>query len=280
VDLDELTYYATPGPMTAMPPDAGALPSDAAGVRAVVPDLFVHTAWVNAYGLPAATVDARSTHTAEELVRAVRELADRPLDAPREPAERVGVVCRHFSTFAVALLRAAGVPARARCGFAGYFERGKWVDHWIVEHHDGTRWVRADFQLDSVQRSLLQLDFDPDDMPRDAFLDAGEAWHRTRAGDADPEKFGIFDMWGAWFIRGNVWRDLASLNKVEMNPWDDWGRMDDVDDDFVDGVAELARAGDFTVRRARYEDDAALRMPGRVTSFLDGNPTQQVVPAG
>jgi hypothetical protein len=97
-----------------------------------------------------------------------------------------------------------------------------------------------------------------------------EAWRRIRAGEADPERFGIFDMWGAWFVRGNVWRDLASLNKIEMNPWDDWGSMQDADDAFTDAVAEVARDGDFDVRRARYAEDG-LRMPGRITSYLDGN---------
>ena len=32
--------------------------------------------------------------------------------------------------------------------------------------------------------------------------------------------------WGAAEIRGNAIRDLASLNKVEMLPWDAWGPME------------------------------------------------------
>ncbi|WP_230620860.1 MULTISPECIES: hypothetical protein [Nocardiaceae] len=33
--------------------------------------------------------------------------------------------------------------------------------------------------------------------------------------------------WGAAEIRGNAVKDLAALNKVEMLPWDEWGRMTD-----------------------------------------------------
>ena len=32
-------------------------------------------------------------------------------------------------------------------------------------------------------------------------------------------------MYGYWFIAGNLVRDLAALNKVELLPWDDWGAM-------------------------------------------------------
>jgi hypothetical protein len=27
-------------------------------------------------------------------------------------------------------------------------------------------------------------------------------------------------------VRGNAIRDLAALNKIEMLPWDEWGRME------------------------------------------------------
>ncbi|MCA2211786.1 transglutaminase-like domain-containing protein [Wangella sp. NEAU-J3] len=37
--------------------------------------------------------------------------------------------CRHFAVLACALLRHRGIPARARCGFATYFQPGKGLDH-------------------------------------------------------------------------------------------------------------------------------------------------------
>jgi len=41
--------------------------------------------------------------------------------------------------------------------------------------------------------------------------------------------FGVHEVehaWGIGEVRGNAVRDLAALNKVEMLPWDEWGRMD------------------------------------------------------
>ena len=116
----------------------------------------------------------------------------------------------HVATSAT-LLRRAGVPSRARCGFAGYFEPGEWVDHSVVEHWDGDRWVMLDPQVD-----------DSADLPSGLFLPAGEAWLRCQAGQEIGEHFGILNMWGQWFIKGNIARDLAALNKVEMLPWDGW----------------------------------------------------------
>jgi hypothetical protein len=114
---------------------------------------------------------------------------------------------------------------RARCGFGAYFERGKFVDHWVAEYWDGRRWVMADPQMDDTQRALFHIDFDPMDVPRDRFVIAGDAWAMCRAGKADRQAFGIMDMNGWWFIAGNVVRDIAALNNVVMLPWDVWGAM-------------------------------------------------------
>ena len=48
-------------------------------------------------------------------------------------------VCRHFTLLHVAMLRAHGVAARARCGFGAYFEKGKFVDHWVTEYWNESR---------------------------------------------------------------------------------------------------------------------------------------------
>jgi len=48
-----------------------------------------------------------------------------------------------------------------------------------------------------------------------------------RSGEADPDKFGIFDMHGLRFVWGDVVRDFLALNKVEILPWDGgWGFLD------------------------------------------------------
>lgn len=90
---------------------------------------------------------------------------------------------------------------------------------------------------------------------------------------ADPDSFGIFDMRGMWFIRGDLVQDLVSLNKIEILPWDGWGLMSKEEetlsaDDMalLDHIAELtvAIATDdeaFAEVRALYEDDARLCVP-------------------
>ncbi|MDQ0319002.1 hypothetical protein QO002_001140 [Pararhizobium capsulatum DSM 1112] len=75
------------------------------------------------------------------------------------------------------------------------------------------------------ERAELGLVFDTLDLPSGEFLLAAQAWQLCRRGEDDPNRFGIFDEGGFWFIASNMIRDLASLNKVEMLPWDDWGAM-------------------------------------------------------
>jgi transglutaminase-like putative cysteine protease len=202
------------------------------------------------------------------MIDAIRALDSRPLDQARPPDRRIVGNCRQFATLACALLRGAGAPARARCGFASYFERGKWIDHWIVESWDGERWIRFDPQLDEFQRESLAIDFDTSRLTLERFLPGLSAWNRYRDGEEDPDRFGILDMWGAWFIRGNAVRDFAALNKVELLPWDTWGLMGREDeDDWVDAAA----IGDaFFKLRGLYESCDLLRVPTEIWSARFG----------
>ncbi|MDW3220641.1 MAG: transglutaminase-like domain-containing protein [Acidimicrobiales bacterium] len=275
---DALDFYASPGPMTDLTPHAGALrdaPTDPAGIASMVQGLLVHPHWAAAYDVLDVTerqaeLQARG---ATALLTGVLTRDDRPLTEARTPQGRFLGNCRDFSTLSVALLRRAGTPARARCGFGGYFEPGKWVDHWIVEHWDGVRWVQLDAQLDALQSEVTGV-ADPTDLPEDHFLSAGDAWQRTRAGELDPDTFGILDMWGAWFIAGNVGRDLASLNKIEMLPWDDWGALAGDEntaapDTLVDEISALLLTEDTAAIRSRYESTARLRVGPEVMSLTE-----------
>jgi hypothetical protein len=272
--LNELEYYASPGPMTELGPHAQTLArSDVAEAIEVVQGLLVHHAWAASYEIATAgREDEVQNRSACQMLEAALQIDDRPLTEPREAASRLQVNCRHFSTLTSALLRAAGVSARARCGFGRYFEKGKWIDHWVTEIWDGAAWRLVDAQIDERQRNALYLDFDPLDVPRDRFLVAGEAWRRCREGDDDANNYGIFDMWGDWFIAGNVFRDLASLNKVELLPWDGWGVMlsdysQSEKDAAADRAAEACREVRFEALRSLYETDDALRVPEEITSF-------------
>jgi hypothetical protein len=274
----ELRYYAAPGPMTTFDPEqAAALSSLPAGVPSlvtIVQGVLVHRAWQRAYqlDLPPERLAEEQLHSAAAMVRRIHELQDAPLDVARRPALRMAGICRHFATLLCALLRHSGIPARARCGFATYFEPGKHVDHWVCEYWNSAeqRWVMVDAQIDAVQRAVLKLDFDPLDVPPERFLTGGRAWLRCRAGEADPSLFGIFDMWGLGFVRGDLRLDVASLNKIELLPWDHWPPMGtferppDEDLDLMDGVAALSVSddpADIAALRKLYETAPGLRAP-------------------
>jgi len=149
----------------------------------------------------------------EQILGLAYQRGLRPFAEPRSLDHRVIGTCCNFTVLLVTLLRAQGAPACARCGFAAYFEPGKFIDHWVAETWEPVRnrWVRVDAQLDDVQRSLFKVDFDPLDVPRKRFLDAGDAWAQCRSGALDPDAFGILDMHGLWFVAGNVVRDAAAL---------------------------------------------------------------------
>jgi hypothetical protein len=277
-DDQTLEYYAAPGPMTdlaGLPADVfDGLPPDPVGLCRAVPGLVVHEMWAHAYGfdVPESRLTDLQARSAVEMSDVIRRLDAGPLSVARPAGQRMVGNCRHFSTLSAALLRHAGIPARARCGFARYFEPGRYVDHWVTEYwHAGERrWVRIDAQLDEVQRAAITPEFDTEDLPPGPFVPAGEAWRLCRTGRAEPDSFGIFEFWGLWFVQANVVRDLAALNKMELLPWDVWGSMtfqeepDAAATSLTDTVADVI-AGDGTdaVRRV-YEANEGLRVPDKV----------------
>jgi hypothetical protein len=268
--------------------DAGAkaamldgLPRDVAGLARVVQGVLIHEHIAPAYGVTLSAEQHAQAHvrSVEKMLDCIAHQDSRPLPQPRTPGERVVGVCRHFTLLHVAMLRRQGIAARARCGFGAYFEKGKFVDHWVTEYWDetGQRWVLVDSQLDQRQRELFAISFDPLDVPREQFLVAGDAWRLCRSGKADPAAFGILDMHGLWFIASNVIRDVAALNEHEMLPWDVWGAMTqndaELDPSFIDQLAAFSHAPDrhFGDLRAAYKDKR-VAVPGTVFNAVLNRP--------
>lgn len=249
--MTDVTHYAAPGPMTDLsdvdPAALADLPADPLALCRLVPGLVIQPQAASALGLPPERLAENQVRPAAGLIAAL--LAQRPgsLTVAREPADRVVGTCRHFAVLAVALLRHRGIPSRARCGFATYFQSGQGLDHWVVEHWDDAagRWVRTDAEI--IGQTLIPR---PDDLQPEQFYSGGEAWVAHRAGSIDAATFGVYgtENFGPAEIRGNAVRDLASLNKVEMLPWDEWGRMTEsyqgkTGDDYdtlMDGIADAA----------------------------------------
>jgi hypothetical protein len=282
-DTNPLEYYARPGMMTdpqAMVGFLGALPSEVSALRQIVQGVSIHIFWAERYGvsLQEERKEEVQIRSVSRKLKRILELDNRPLTVSRSLEKRLVGNCRDFSIMLCAFLRHHGVPSRARCGFGAYFLPNHFEDHWVCEYwkDEKERWVMVDAQLDSFQCEKLSIQFDPLDVPLDQFLIAGRAWQLCRAGQADPDQFGIFDMHGMWFIRGNLLRDLAALNKVELLPWDGWGLIEKeeqalstTDMALLDHVAELTLADNskFHEMRSTYENDAHLRVPPIIRSY-------------
>jgi hypothetical protein len=258
-----------------------ALPRDLGALCAIIQGDLLHFHWAGAYQVQLTPERAAQQHlrTSGATLDAILAIDDRPLGQRRAPADRAVGVCRHYAVVTSAMLRAHGVPARSRCGFGAYFNPGTFEDHWVVEYWNEAegRWVLADSQLDALQRGVLKPDFEPLDVPRDRFVIAGDAWRQCRSGAVDPKAFGIMDMRGLWFVGGNVLRDFAALNNMEMLPWDCWGPappddrpLSDAHLALFDRLAELTLDADrrFGEIRALYEGDASLKVPGEVFNAL------------
>ena len=249
----ELDYYALPDKLTDLSDFkefTDWLSPDPRVIFQVAQGLIVHDMWLDRYGVKDRPEQWRRvcTSSASDMLKQVLELRkdNLSLAIPRSPEERIIACCRDFTLLTIALFRAKGIPARARCGFALYLaEPGSYEDHWMCEYWNGKEWIAIDPQIDPFQQSFFQnyastakdldpsykdmlLALDPMNLTEKHFINAGVAWKLYREGKTDPDKFGIGanpkefgleTLYGAWFIRGQLLRDFAALNKVEAVPF-------------------------------------------------------------
>jgi hypothetical protein len=269
-------YYLRHGVMT----DPGkyehfyeGLPDDIPGLVRVVQGVLIHVFHAHRYGVELSEDRIQgdiNIRRVEDMLVKISEMDSRPIIHGRDYDDRLVGNCRDYSVMMTSLLRYKGIAARARCGFGSYFELEKYVDHWVCEYWNPAeeRFVRVDAQIDDAQRRGLEIEFDTLDMPPGTFLPGGRVMQLCRTGIINPKDCGIMDMWGLWFVRDNVVRDMMALNKVELLPWDcnDFMRKEQrtpSDEDLVDEVAELTIAGDgfFPHIRQMYRSHVELRMP-------------------
>jgi hypothetical protein len=281
-------FYTRPGAMTSPGRYAhllAGLPRDIPGLAAIAHGLLIHEHMTAGYGVTLSGEQRESVHVrpVERMLELIMAGDGRPLGVAREPAARLPGNCRHFTVLMVAMLRAQGTPARARCGFGGYFTQGFFEDHWVCEYWDlaQERWVLVDAQIDGRQRDWFPIDFDVTDVPRDRFLVAGDAWAACRSGTADPATFGlsVVNESGDWWIAGNLMRDAAALGNTEVLPWDCWGAMPREDEPIgqarcalFDRLATLTQAPDdcHTELLRLCQTDEGLRVPATVRNAVRG----------
>jgi hypothetical protein len=285
--MTDQTYFSRYGRITHPGPYAhlyAGLPDDLPSLVQVVQGLLIHVFWAERYGLRLSEerqgeVQLRSM---QRRLAWTLELDPGPLTIPRPKDKKIVGNCRDFSVTLASMLQSKGIPARPRCGFGRYFLPNHYEDHWICEYWNASEqcWILVDAQMDELQRDVLELPFNPLDVPRDQFIVGGAAWKMCRAGQADPDQFGIFDIHGMDFVKGDLIRDVAALNKVELLPWDCWGLIfndyvtlspDDLS--LLDRLAELTCEDipDFDAVRKLYENDPRLCVGDSIQSYIDGN---------
>lgn len=273
-DLD----YAAAGPITELASVSPAaltglagIATDPVGICAHVHSLVLQPGDATSLGVQSDRLAEKDIRPAARLVEILMALDRAPLHLSRGAAGRVVGTCRHFAVLSCALLRYRGLTARARCGFATYFQPGQGLDHWITEywHDSDRRWVRIDSEI----LGLAVLDH-PEDLRDGEFLTGGEAWAAYRAGRIDAAQFGVYgtENFGPAEISGNAIRDLAALNKVEMLPWDEWGRMSAAYqgatgadyDELIDTVAVVCAADEPDAIAGLYATEE-LRVPAELS---------------
>jgi hypothetical protein len=196
-----------------------ALPESIPELCKVVHGLLMHEFHTSRYGvnLPEHRKKESRLREVENIIQRAMELAEKPLIEPREPEDRVISNCRDYAVLMCSFLRDKGIPARARVGFATYFDPYLHQGHWICEYWDleKRRWVQVDAQLDDIQKRHYEIDFDTLDVPAGKFLYAGEEY---RIEDKNSDDFD--------FVKRTLIQDLAALNKIEAELWDTAGLMD------------------------------------------------------
>jgi hypothetical protein len=105
----------------------------------------------------------------------------------RKVEDKLVLTCRYVAILMAATLKAKGIPARVRSGFASYFEGTKdaW-DHWITQYwkESENRWVTID-----VDGSWHRTGFDMYDMPDGKFDYSADAWLDVRQGKKEGSHF-------------------------------------------------------------------------------------------
>ena len=291
---DAASYYKHHGAMTATGEHAAelaALPPDLAALCEFVQGVLIHRDMAPFdYSRKHIVVDQRwcsgyrsSWRNAEAHFRCTSD--SRSIKNTREPDRRMAGVVQGFRDPADGHTTRTGYSGTCALRLRAYFTPGKFEDHWVCEYWNPvkSRWVLVDAQMDGAQREAFHLDFDPLDVPRDRFIIAGDAWRMCRKGGAAPNRFGLshVGLQGLWFVAGNVLRDFAALNRMEMLPWDVWGAMpkpdDEVDNEtlaLIDRIAALTIASDDALPEIHsiYDRDERLRVPNIVFNALRNAP--------
>lgn len=286
----EHSRWSAPGPLGAHGFDT--LPCAPAQLPVVVSGLVLHPKEAAARGIAIPETSRGDAHlrAVSEFLQVLIARDRRSLQIPRKSEHRLFGVCRDYALIACSILRANGVPARLRAGFADYFTPHFLEDHWVCEYRDGHAWRLLDAELVPEVRSRHAIAFEAHDVPRQRFLAAGKAWQAARGGALDPLHMGVhaLGIGGLWFVAASLLRDLAALTMNEMMPWDQWGparaydQGSEIPAEWLERFDALAKAlvkepADLRDALAILSDHPWAALTDTVISYPLGEPVEVVV---
>lgn len=126
--------------------------------------------------------------TAPALTAELFRMDERGFVWDRKTENKIVVTCRHVSVLVSAILKAKGIPARSRAGFAPYFQQGISMDHWINQFYNEkeNRWVTIDADGFYEESGMFSFQYD---MPQDCFDWVAKAYLEVRSGKTDGRQY-------------------------------------------------------------------------------------------
>jgi len=260
------------------------LPRDIPSIVKVVQNCLIHQHWANQYGIEVNENNIFEVNICEvenKLKRLNQKRITNINDLITLDNKLIGI-CRDFTVLITSLCRELNIPARSRCGFADYFEDGKYIDHWVCEiwNENEKRWIMVDAQLDKYQSNMLEITFNPLDIKDQHFITADQAWLMCRDNQFDPNIFGIFKWWGYDYLRCNLILDANSLVGMAMQPWDFWDGYKSLpieewtEDDYreMDKLARLISKidQDYSKLIEFVESNDKIKVPDDLSKIVNG----------
>lgn len=141
--------------------------------------------------------------TAAAMTAELFRMDERGFVPDRAVEHKIVVCCRYVAVLTAAILKAKGIPARCRAGFAPYFAEGKSMDHWITQYWsvEQNRWVSIDAD---AFFDVEKLGFSPYDIPAERFDWAADTWLGIRGGTKDGSRFIYADGLGTDSLKAAV----------------------------------------------------------------------------
>lgn len=126
--------------------------------------------------------------TAPALTAELFRMDERGFVWDRKTENKIVVTCRYVSVLMSAILKAKGIPARSRAGFAPYFQQGISMDHWINQFYNEkeNRWVTIDADGFYEESGMFSFQYD---MPQDCFDWVAKAYLDVRSGKTDGRQY-------------------------------------------------------------------------------------------